>query len=518
MKRKLIYTIMFVLFCFVFLMNHISVSASGFDDIKKLPNQMQQEVQDLTKRNIIKGTTPTTFSPNTTITRGQVVVMMGRYIEQNGIAKVDKNWEEMDRFMDMPLRVKDRELLKYSTLLYDNGIFKGENGRLNPYNHMTREQMALTLNRLMVLARNYSLIDYAYDLQSDVLDIQKANKEARPYIEALNALGISNVDTFNPKNSVTRVQFASFLSRTIKLIERNHHVIHFEKTAEELGFQKISNVTPINKSHLQVSFSNSLLHIYARYDGNFAIDEEVLIEGTCLFGRPHESRLQLRNQFMQSNAFSIVKKYIPGQHGYINMNLFLMHSFTDAHYKLLDTGKEYGSEAGYLDKQGISMYFINSDSGIIEHTINGTVLSMKNEEIIRTPKTVHYRYYFDYQGVMVSDTDAMNHIGDKRYTVTNNGDVLFEGKVLKDRTFYYLPIIRPVPFHTYNDDIGGFTYTDDVTLQQILAFHKTDGQKSSIPRQYMHPKVLVIDGKKNIYGTINLRDATFGTFEEIKNY
>ncbi|WP_227744862.1 S-layer homology domain-containing protein [Lysinibacillus sp. OL1] len=220
---------MFVLFCFVFLMNHISVSASGFDDIKKLPNQMQQEVQDLTKRNIIKGTTPTTFSPNTTITRGQVVVMMGRYIEQNGIAKVDKNWEEMDRFMDMPLRVKDRELLKYSTLLYDNGIFKGENGRLNPYNHMTREQMALTLNRLMVLARSYSLIDYAYDLQSDVVDIQKATKEARPYIEALNALGISNVDTFYPKNSVTRVQFASFLSRTIKLIERNHHVIHFEK-------------------------------------------------------------------------------------------------------------------------------------------------------------------------------------------------------------------------------------------------------------------------------------------------
>lgn len=171
---------------------------------------MQQEVQDLTKRNIIKGTTPTTFSPNTTITRGQVVIMMGRYIEQNGIAKVDKNWEEMDRFMDMPLRVKDRELLKYSTLLYDNGIFKGENGRLNPYNHMTREQMALTLNRLMVLARKYSLIDYAYDLQSHVLDIQKANKEARPYIEALNALGISNVDTFNPKNSVTRVQFTSF--------------------------------------------------------------------------------------------------------------------------------------------------------------------------------------------------------------------------------------------------------------------------------------------------------------------
>ena len=101
-------------------------------------------------------------------------------------------------------------MLKYSTLLYDNGIFKGENGRLNPYNHMTREQMALTLNRLMVLARNYSLIDYAYDLQSDVVDIQKANKEARPYIEALNALGISNVDTFYPKNSVTRVQFASF--------------------------------------------------------------------------------------------------------------------------------------------------------------------------------------------------------------------------------------------------------------------------------------------------------------------
>ena len=84
-------------------MNHISVSASGFDDIKTAESNATRSTGS-NKRNIIKGTTPTTFSPNTTITRGQVVVMMGRYIEQNGIAKVDKNWEEMDRFMDMPLR------------------------------------------------------------------------------------------------------------------------------------------------------------------------------------------------------------------------------------------------------------------------------------------------------------------------------------------------------------------------------------------------------------------------------
>lgn len=515
MKIKLIYTTVLGLFFGVFLMNQIYVQASSFHDIKSLPIQIQQEVEDITNRNITKGTSSTTFSPNTTITRGQVVKMMGRYIEQSGIAQVNKNWEQFDRFIDIPTNIKDRELLKYSTLLHDEGIFKGQYGRLNPNHPITREQMALTLERLMVLVRDYSLIDYAFNLKSHVVDLQKASQEARPYIEALNALGISNVENFNPKNSVNRVQFASFLSRTIKLIERNHHVIHVEKTAKELGFKEISKVTTGKDSNLNVSFSNSQLHIYARYDGDLSINEEVLIEGTNLFDRPHDSRMQLMNQFMTPNEFYIVNKFIPGQHGYVHMSLFLMHSFTDETYKLLDSGREYTTNSVYEDEQGFFVYFQERNSGIIEHSINGNVMSITNGEINRMPKEVHYRYYYDYQGVMVVDTDAKNFIGDKRYSVINNGDVLFEGKPITDREFYYLPLVRPVPFAGFNNVFGGFTYTDDVTLQQILSFHQTDGKKSSIPKQYMHPIVLIIDGEKNIYGTLDLRNVTFGQYEPI---
>lgn len=499
----------------VLMVNQMFVQARSFTDIKGLSSETQQEVVDLTNRHIIKGTTPTTFSPNQTITRGQAVKMLGRYIEQNGIAEVNKNWEEFDRFKDIPNNIKDRELLKYSTLLRDEGIFKGSKGRLYPTQPITREQMALTIERLMVLARGDSLIEYAYDLESHAVDLQKASEEARPYIQALNALGISKVEKFNPKNSVTRVQFASFLSRAIKLIEREHHVIHFEKTAEELGFKEISSVTTGENSNLKVSNSNSHIHIYARYDGDFSIDEEVTIKGTDLFGRPHESRMHLRNQFMTNNKFRVIDKYIPGQHGRVHMSLFLMHSFTDS--KLLYLGKEYSSTSDYLDEQGFFTYFQMKDSGIIEHTIKGNVISVKNGEITRTSKTVHYRYYYDYQGVMVTDTDAMNYIGDNRYEVKNNGDVLFEGKQITDRAFYYLPLVRPVSFVDYNNVFGGFAYTDDVTLQDILAFHQTDGKKSSIPKQFMDPSVIVIDGEKNIYGTIDLRKATFGQFEEIKN-
>lgn len=516
MKRKLTYMTTFVIFIVVFMMNQMIVQANSFGDIKKLPINIQQEVLDLTNRKIIKGTSPTTFSPNTSITRGQAVVMLGRYIENNGIAKVDKNWERTDRFIDVPLDLKDRELLKYSTLLHDIGIFKGYNVRLYPKQPITREQMVLTLERLMVLVRDYSLVDYAYDLENHVVDLQKASEEARPYIEAINALGISDVETFNPKKSVTRVQFASFLSRTIKLIERDHHVIHFEKTAKELGFNEISKVRTINSSNLHVFFTNSLLHIYGRYDGNFLINEEVIIEGTNFFGRPHESRMHLNNQLLSHNEFRVIEKYIPGGHGSVHMSLFLMHSFTGEHYKSLDTGYEYTKRTPYKDDPRLFMYFQIKDTGIIEHTITGNVMSVQNGEVIRTRKTVPYRYYYDYQGVMVTDTAAKNYIGDIRYEVTIGGDVYFEGKRITDREFYYLPIVRPVPFPGYNDLFAGFAYTDDVTLQQILAFHQTDGQISSLPKQYMHPIILVIDGEKNIYGTIDLRDATFGKFEEME--
>ena len=516
MKTKLKFLAVYCLFITVLTFNQLFAEASSFTDIHNLADETKQEVMDLTNRNIIKGTSPTTFTPNAPVTRGQVVKMMGRYIESNGIAKVQKNWEQSSRFYDVPSSEKDRELLKYSTLLYDTGIFKGQNKRLHPFQPITREQMTLTLERLMKLTRDYSLIDYAYDLDSYVADLHLASEEAKPYIEALNALDLSNVDNFNPKGSVKRVHFASFLSRIIQLIERNHHVIHYEKTAQELGFKEISNVTTIDGSSLQVTFTDAKVHMYARYDGDYLINEEVIIEGTNLFDRPHVSRMHLSNQFLDPHVFETFKKYIPGDHGHVNMSLFLMHSFTDEYYKLLDSGKVYTSKTPYQDDQGIFMFFQHRDSGIIEHTINGNVLSIVNGEITRTPKTVHHRYYFDYQGVMVTDTDAKNYVGDRRYEITKDGDVLFEGKPL-DRTLYYLPLVRPIPFTTYNDVFGGFTYTDDVTFQQILAFHQTDGQKSSIPKRFMHQSVLIIDSEKNIYGTFDLRDATFDQFEQSKS-
>lgn len=515
MKRRLKFILSLSLVIPFLMTNQTFAHASSFNDIQDLANETKNEVLELANREIIKGTSPTTFTPNAPVTRGQVVKMMGRYIESNGIAKVNKNWEHFDRFLDLPVSEKDRELLKYSTLLHDAGIFKGQNGRLNPYKPITREQMALTLERLIKLARDYSLLDYAYDLGSDVADVQLASKEARPFIEALNALGISKVENFNPKGNVKRVHFASFLSRMIQLIERDHHIVHYEKTAHELGFKEISNVKSIDHSLLNITFTNSKLHIYTRYDGNFLINEEVIIEGTNWFDRPHTSRMQLFNQFLEPHKFETLDKYIPGNSGDVHMNLFLMHSFTDEHYKLLDYGKEFTSATPYQDEQGMFTLFQNKDSGIIEHTINGNVMSISNGEIMRTPETVRYRYYFDYQGVMVTDTDAMNYIGDTRYEITKNGDVLFEGRPLND-AFYYLPLVRPVPFVHYNNVFGGFTYPDDVTLQQILAFHHTDGQKSSIPKYYLHPLVIIIDGDKNIYGTFDLRDATFVKFEPLK--
>ncbi|MEK4229415.1 S-layer homology domain-containing protein [Solibacillus sp. FSL H8-0538] len=512
MKSKIVLVLMAL-----FVSNIVATTAHAqkFADIQGYATDTQAQVFNLAARNIIKGTSATTFSPNANITRGQVVKMMGRYVEASGLMQVPTNWEQGDRFNDVLRETPDRELRKYSALLHDMGVFEGQRGKLKPNELMTRENMALVLERLVSSLREYSLIDYAYDLPANVTDLTNAKVEARPFIEALNALQISTVPEFKPKDTVKRVHFASFLMKTIELIELDRQVLYFERTAEELGFSRIETVKTIEGSRYTVTFDEQALSLYTKFNGDEQIKEDILITGTDLFGRPHESSMRLVNTFLNNRELSIIPEYRPGEHGSLSVTLFLMHAYTEEVWTNTKTGQQFSYSTPYYDDNGVFINFNQRSTPIFEHTFTGYVMKRVDGKIVRTPKSETYRYYYDYEGVMITDNTATNYINDSRYSVTSDGDVTFNGEIMTDREFYYLPTVRPVALH-WNNVFGGFTYPEDATLEEILAFHATDGKKSSIPTTFMHPTVIIMDQDKNIYAEMDLRDVTFGTFTEMK--
>ncbi|OCS87437.1 S-layer homology domain-containing protein [Caryophanon tenue] len=200
----------------------VGASAMNFTDLTQYDETTQQAVDYLVEKKVVHGTSPTTFSPRQNIKRGQVVKMLGKYLKQAGMT-VPTDWATKARFTDVPTTTSDQELLQYAALVYDSGIFVGSNGQLNASGNLTRENVALVLNRLAVTVLDgKSLIDYVKEnqLATNIKDLQSVKEEAREAVYAFNALKISNVDNFNPKGNVQRIHFASFLAKVLQVTDK----------------------------------------------------------------------------------------------------------------------------------------------------------------------------------------------------------------------------------------------------------------------------------------------------------
>lgn len=189
-------------------------SAAGFSDVADT-NSHAVNINALVDAGIIQGYPDGTFKPNQELTRGQVVKMLGKWVEAQGF-KIPADYATKARFNDVAVDAKDQELVKYAALVADTGVFNGSNGALNASGKITRENMALVLDRAFKAINDTTLVELATEIEDvKVADLATAKAEAREAIQALRDLGITVVENFNPKNTVTRGQFASFLNKTI---------------------------------------------------------------------------------------------------------------------------------------------------------------------------------------------------------------------------------------------------------------------------------------------------------------
>ncbi|MBB4823235.1 hypothetical protein HNO89_000453 [Sporosarcina luteola] len=191
-------------------------SAKVFTDTAD--NTHGKAIDALSDAGIITGYPDGRFQPNKTLTRSDVVKLMGKWLVSEGY-KVPTDYKTNIRFSDLKSTTND-ELLQYAAVVKDNGVFVGTpDGKLDPAGDITRQNMAIVLVRAFDRVNDIDLATYVAgkDFKRDVTDLGTAKAEARPAIDVLDFFDITNpeVPTFNPRNTTTRGHFATFLYKFI---------------------------------------------------------------------------------------------------------------------------------------------------------------------------------------------------------------------------------------------------------------------------------------------------------------
>lgn len=173
----------------------------SFDDIKGIYSQ--DAIEELASRNIVQGTTSTTYSPYRNITRSQFSVMIVRALalETTGDTK----------FNDINGHWAQKEIQALNEIGVVNGVTETS---FNPNGELTRQQAALMLYRLLKV---YG-VDMAYT-EPNFDDADKLSGDVREAVGALQDLGIfeGSNGKFNPNDKLTRMQMAKVLQRTLAL-------------------------------------------------------------------------------------------------------------------------------------------------------------------------------------------------------------------------------------------------------------------------------------------------------------
>ncbi|MEK4023820.1 S-layer homology domain-containing protein [Sporosarcina sp. FSL W7-1283] len=259
------------------------VSAADFNDVLE-NNSHKPAIDALSNAGVISGYPDGSFKPNKTLTRSDVVKLMGKWLVSMGY-EIPKDYKTNPRFKDLTSKSND-ELLQSAAIVKDNNVFKGyEDGTLKATGNITRENMAIVLVRAYDAVNKTDLLTFVKEekFDKDVVDLAKAKAEARPYIDVLDYFDITNpaAPNFRPKETTTRAQFASFLYKTSEVEKPGEETPEAPEVAEVTAVEAISdkelelkgtNLHLLKAEQLKVE-GNELASFNANQDGTQATIE-----------------------------------------------------------------------------------------------------------------------------------------------------------------------------------------------------------------------------------------------------
>ena len=161
-------------------------------------------------RGLLSGTSDTTFSPNTGMTRGMFVTALGR------LAGINPDSYQTGKFTDVKA---DAYYAPYVNWAAQNGIVEGVTATtFAPDTNINREQMA-------VIMANYAK-KLGYDLPQTLKAVTFADNAnisswAKDAVRAMQQAGIlagKNGNKFDPKGTATRAEVATVLRRFVEII------------------------------------------------------------------------------------------------------------------------------------------------------------------------------------------------------------------------------------------------------------------------------------------------------------
>lgn len=179
----------------------VMVTSLPFDDVR-VDEWYYDAVKYAYTNNIVSGTSSTTFSPNEKVTRGMLVTMLHKMEGTPYVAGTSK-------FSDM----KDTKAYYYMAVKWatQNGIVSGyDNGTFGPNDNITREQLAVILNK-------YCRYKNKYQVQANILNQFKDTNKISNFAYwgmqwATGAKVITGSNGYlNPQGTATRAEVVSML-------------------------------------------------------------------------------------------------------------------------------------------------------------------------------------------------------------------------------------------------------------------------------------------------------------------
>ena len=181
--------------------------APSFTDIGS--HWAKEDIVFVANRELLSGTSATTFSPNTAMTRGMFVKTLGR------LANADVSGYKKSSFTDVK---NDAYYMVYIEWASKNNIVKGiGDGKFASDQSITREQMAVILQSY-AKAIGFTLRKvHAENTFSDSAKISAYAKDAVKQMQMAGVISGKNGNLFDPQGTATRAEVSAVLCRFVEL-------------------------------------------------------------------------------------------------------------------------------------------------------------------------------------------------------------------------------------------------------------------------------------------------------------
>lgn len=176
-----------------------------FTDIEG--NTHQEAIETLYNEGFVFGATRSTYEPNSIATRGETAKMFALALNLDTENVVNPN------FKDVPTT---HAYYGYIAALENIGIVSGENGAFRPNGNFKRSHAA----KMLTLGFELNM---ATSIQSKFIDMPR-HRETALYIQTLINYDITKgktATTFSPNEGLTRGHVATFLYRTINMLNED---------------------------------------------------------------------------------------------------------------------------------------------------------------------------------------------------------------------------------------------------------------------------------------------------------